>query len=63
GAPSGGSAAPAPAPAAPSGKRASLGSSVHIGNLNLHGVANARQFARELAKLGNSSSALHDTVG
>lgn len=62
GAPSGGSAAPAPAPAAPSGKRASLGSSVHIGNLNLHGVSNPRQFARELAKLGNSSSALHDTV-
>ncbi|MGX7742630.1 hypothetical protein [Rhodopseudomonas parapalustris] len=67
GAPGGGSApaspAPAPAPAAPSGKRAGLGSSVHIGNLNLHGVSNARQFARELAKLGNSSSSLHDTVG
>lgn len=62
GVPSGGSAAPTPAPAAPSGKRASLGSSVHIGNLNLHGVSNPRQFARELAKLGNSSSALHDTV-
>ena len=63
GAPGGGSpAAPSPTPAAPSGKRAGLGSSVHIGNLNLHGVNNARQFARELAKLGNSSSALHDTV-
>jgi TP901 family phage tail tape measure protein len=70
-APSGGQSAPspAPAPAAPSGKRAALGGrSVQVvNNITVNGAGkNGRQIgseiARELAKLGNSSNALFDTV-
>lgn len=63
------SPAPAPAPAAPSGKRAELGrgssfqiGAVHINGAGKNGRALAQEFTRELAKLGDSSSALHDTV-
>ncbi|MGX7744967.1 phage tail tape measure protein [Rhodopseudomonas parapalustris] len=60
---------PAPAPAAPSGKRAALGGrSVQVvNNITVNGAGkNGRQIGseitRELAKLGNSSNALFDTV-
>lgn len=71
GAPSSASPAPAapPAPApAPTGKRAAAGGGVHIvNNITVNGAGkNGRQIgsevARELAKLGDSSSALFDTV-
>lgn len=64
-----GGTSPAPSPAAPSGKRAGLGrgssfqiGAVHINGAGKNGRALAQEFTRELAKLGDSSSALHDTV-
>lgn len=71
GAPSGASPAPAAPPAqapAPTGKRAAAGGGVQIvNNITVNGAGkNGRQIgseiARELAKLGNSSSSLFDTV-
>lgn len=64
-----GGTSPAPSPAAPSGKRAGLGrgssfqiGAVHINGAGKNGRALAQEFTRELAKLGDSSSALNDTV-
>lgn len=61
-----GGASPAPAPAAPSGKRAGLGGSfnvaITVNGAGKNGSQIGSEIARELAKLGNSSSSLFDTV-
>ncbi|WP_197279754.1 phage tail tape measure protein [Rhodopseudomonas sp. AAP120] len=66
---SGATPAPAtPAPAAPSGKRASLGGrGIQVGSIIVNGAGRdgnriGQDIARQLAKLGDSSSALFDTA-